>query len=135
CVLDVDALANSAMALAFMRCCCAVRRWTYSQLSDWLVSCYVLVRTSAAFALTWLNPFFALFAVMGYFDYHVYLTRRWSYVVLLTTSVTLAGSQSGGLPPDSRLQLALFIALLFVNAVIVILMCNGAAYASHVPQT
>lgn len=133
-VLDGVAMAISVPALAFLHWFCADRRWTHSQLTDWLGSGYVLVRTAAAFALTWLNPFFALFAVMGYFDFHVYLTRRWSYVVLLTTSVTLAGSQSGGLPPDSRLQLALFIALLFVNAVIVILMSNAAAHESHVAQ-
>lgn len=133
-VLDGIAMAVSVPTLAFLHWWCADRRWNRSHLTDWLGSGYVLVRTAAAFALTWLNPFFALFAVMGYFDFHVYLARRWSYVVLLTTSVTLAGSQSGGLPPDSRLQLALFIALLFVNAVIVILMSNAAAHESHVAQ-
>lgn len=133
-VRDGIAMAISVPALAILHWFCADRRWNHNQLTDWLGSGYALVRTAAAFALTWLNPFFALFAVMGYFDFHVYLTRRWSYVVLLTTSVTLAGSQSGGLPPDSRLQLALFIALLCVNAVIVILMSNAAAHELHVAQ-
>ncbi|MEU3711306.1 sensor histidine kinase [Streptomyces catenulae] len=60
---------------------------------------YYALRTALAFALTWLNPFYAIFAVMGNFDIGVLLPPRLQRFGLALTAVTMAGSQSGGLPP------------------------------------
>ncbi|GAA2464774.1 sensor histidine kinase [Streptomyces lavendulocolor] len=73
------------------------------------------VRTVLAAVLTWLNPLFAIYAVIGYFDAGRLLPARRARLGLLATAVTMAGSQSGGLPPASALQWALFAALLVLN--------------------
>ncbi|MFD8211417.1 sensor histidine kinase [Streptomyces sp. NPDC059695] len=76
------------------------------------------VRTGIAFALTWLNPFFAVYACVGYFDAVQLLPRRLSHAGILVTAVTMAGSQSGGLPPTSLVQWLAFGGLLGLNAVL-----------------
>ena len=76
---------------------------------------YFWTRTVLAFALTWLNPFFAVYAVLGYFDGPQYLTRRWAMTGAFLTAVTMAGSQSGGLPPASLAQAFGFAGLLALN--------------------
>ncbi|WP_062213592.1 sensor histidine kinase [Streptomyces sp. NBRC 109706] len=73
------------------------------------------VRSVLAAALTWLNPLFAVYATLGYFDAHQLLPPRWARVGLIATAVTMAGSQSGGLPPDGWLGWVLFGALLAVH--------------------
>jgi signal transduction histidine kinase len=112
---------------------CADRRWG-SNLVDRTGAAYVTVRTIAAFAVTWLNPFFAVFALIGYFDAGLYVRRPWTWVVMLTTAVTLAGSQSGGLPPDGVGQLGLFIGLFVVNGALTIVMSNADAHESRVSE-
>ncbi|MBO8191603.1 sensor histidine kinase [Streptomyces oryzae] len=77
---------------------------------------YFALRTVIAFALTWLNPFFALYACLGYFDAGVLLRPRAARVGLLVTAVPLAGSQSGGLPPAAPAQWIAFAVLLGFNA-------------------
>ncbi|MFF8382427.1 sensor histidine kinase [Streptomyces kanasensis] len=79
---------------------------------------YFVVRTLLGFALTWLNPFFAVYACVGYFDAVHLLPPRPAVVRagLLGVAVTMAGSQSGGLPPSSPLQWAAFGALFVLNA-------------------
>ncbi|MFF2774437.1 sensor histidine kinase [Streptomyces sp. NPDC058052] len=79
---------------------------------------YFALRTAFAFTLTWLNPFFAVFACVGYFDAVQLLPPRPSYVRagLLVVALTLAGSQSGGLPPASPLQWVAFGVLFLLNA-------------------
>ncbi|MFC7647047.1 hypothetical protein ACFQX6_45815 [Streptosporangium lutulentum] len=59
---------------------------------------YYIVRLVLGFVLTWLNPFFAIYAVLGYFDADRLLSRRYMYIGMFATAVTMAGSQSGGLP-------------------------------------
>ncbi|MFA1537893.1 sensor histidine kinase [Actinomadura monticuli] len=76
---------------------------------------YFWTRTVLAFVLTWLNPFFAVYAVLGYFDGPHYLTRHWARAGAFITAVTMAGSQSGGLPPASLAQAAGFAGLLALN--------------------
>ncbi|NLT25465.1 MAG: sensor histidine kinase, partial [Microbacteriaceae bacterium] len=72
-------------------------------------------RTIAAFALTWINPFFGIYAWAGYLDLGR-LERPWQRRVgMVAIAVTLAGSQSGGLPPDGPLGWMLLGALLVVN--------------------
>ncbi|MFJ9825546.1 sensor histidine kinase [Streptomyces sp. NPDC101160] len=81
-------------------------------------TCYFVLRTALAFALTWVNPFFAVFACMGYFDaYHLLPPRPVpGRAGLLAVALTLAGSQSGGLPPRSALQWVAFGGLFVINA-------------------
>lgn len=76
---------------------------------------YFAVRTVLAGALTWLNPLFSIFAVVGYFDAGRLLPARRARLGLLATAVTMAGAQSGGLPPVTPLHWALFGALLVLN--------------------
>ncbi|MFF9479079.1 sensor histidine kinase [Streptomyces sp. NPDC014733] len=60
---------------------------------------YYAARTALAFALTWVNPFYSVFALMGYFDIGALLPPRLMKAGLILTAVTMAGAQSGGLPP------------------------------------
>ncbi|MDQ0385219.1 signal transduction histidine kinase [Streptomyces sp. DSM 42143] len=78
-------------------------------------ACYYLVRAAATFALSWLNPFFAFLAAVGYFDADRLLPPRLLKPGLLVTAVTIAGSQSGGLPPHGPLGWGVFGALLGVH--------------------
>ncbi|MBT2871178.1 sensor histidine kinase [Streptomyces sp. McG7] len=81
---------------------------------------YVL-RWALGFALTWLNPLFAFYAVIGYFSTERLLPRALRKAGLCATAVTLAGSQSGGLPPHDGLGWTLFGALLAANGILVLL--------------
>ncbi|MFC8830987.1 sensor histidine kinase [Streptomyces sp. NPDC057137] len=76
---------------------------------------YYAVRTVVAFVLTWLNPFFAVYAVLGYFDSGHLLPKRAVRAGLLVYAAIMSGSQSGGLPPANTLQWVLFGGLLLLN--------------------
>ncbi|MEU9699742.1 sensor histidine kinase [Streptomyces sp. NPDC047981] len=81
---------------------------------------YFTVRTALAFALTWLNPFFAVHATIGYFDGPQLLPRRLVRGGLLVTAVIMAGSQSGGLPPRTPVVWVAFGGLFALNACLAI---------------
>ncbi|MER6999349.1 sensor histidine kinase [Streptomyces sp. NPDC000410] len=85
---------------------------------------YYAVRTAIAFALTWLNPLFSFYAVIGYFDAVHLLPPRRARAGLLVTAVTLAGSQSGGLPPESATVWILFAVVFAVHAALVVIFGN-----------
>lgn len=72
-------------------------------------------RTLLAFLLTWINPFFGIYAWVGYLDLgelrNVWV-RRFGIVGI---AVTLAGSQSGGFPPSGGTQWLIFGVLFVVN--------------------
>jgi signal transduction histidine kinase len=72
-------------------------------------------RTALAFVLCWLNPLFAIFGFFGFIDAWEALSRRWVYVGVAVVAITQAGSQSGGLPPESAAQALLFVVLIVVN--------------------
>ncbi|WP_228990087.1 sensor histidine kinase [Streptomyces sp. DH8] len=76
---------------------------------------YYVTRTVLAFALSWLNPFFSIYAALGYFDVEPLMPKRFVRAGLLATALTLAGSQSGGLPPASLMNWVAFGALYLVN--------------------
>ncbi|MEV8344436.1 sensor histidine kinase [Streptomyces niveus] len=76
---------------------------------------YYVLRTVIAFVLTWLNPLFAIYAVLGYFDSGHLLPKRAVRAGLFVYAVIMSGSQSGGLPPQDVLQWALFAGLLLLN--------------------
>lgn len=117
--------------LAALHWICADRRWG-RDLIDATGAFYVATRTVVAFVITWISPFFAIFALIGYFDNQLYVPRRWARVVLLVTAVTMAGSQSGGLPPQSTLQFALFVGLLGLNGVLTVVLTNADAHEARV---
>lgn len=77
---------------------------------------YYVLRWVISFGLTWLNPFFAFYAVAGYFDADEVIpgVRRQRFG-LFATSIVVAGSQSGGLPFRNWGQVAVFCGLLVVN--------------------
>lgn len=87
---------------------------------------YYLLRSALAFVLSWLNPFFAIYAASGYFDAHAMLPDRWSRFGLIVTAVTVAGSQAGGLPPDDTTMWIAFGLLVVLNASISMLMMRLA---------
>lgn len=72
-------------------------------------------RTALAFVLCWLNPLYAVFGFFGFIDAWDALRKPWVYLGVLVVAVTQAGSQSGGLPPESGGQAGLFLALVLVN--------------------
>ncbi|TDC97819.1 sensor histidine kinase [Actinomadura sp. 7K507] len=80
---------------------------------------YYWIRTVVAFTLSWLNPFFCVYATFGYFDSHRYLTARPARAGLLITAVIMSGAQSGGLPPSGAGQAAIFGGLFVLNSALV----------------
>ncbi|SEE75870.1 Signal transduction histidine kinase [Streptomyces sp. 2112.3] len=81
---------------------------------------YYLVRFLLAFTLTWLNPFFAIYAMLGNFDAGHLLRPRFRHAGLLGTAVIMSGSQSGGLPPASAVNWVAFGLLFLLNAPLVL---------------
>ncbi|MFJ1971733.1 sensor histidine kinase [Streptomyces sp. NPDC087903] len=60
---------------------------------------YYVLRWVLGFVLSWLNPFFAFYAVTGYYDVSRLLRPRLVKAGLFATAVTMSGSQVGGMPP------------------------------------
>ncbi len=85
---------------------------------------YFSVRALLAFVLSGLNPFFSIFALMGYFDAGRELpeaARRWG---LLLVAATLALAQAvplGGFLPDGAGQWTVFAALLVLHGCLALL--------------
>ncbi|MBX7550748.1 sensor histidine kinase [Streptomyces sp. NPDC004232] len=78
------------------------------------VSLYLL-RWAIAFVLTWANPFFAFYAVSGYYTAGRELPRRLVLPGLFLTAVTMAGSEVGGWPPHGLVMWLGFFLVLGVN--------------------
>ncbi|MFG2636238.1 sensor histidine kinase [Streptomyces sp. NPDC048362] len=89
-------------------------------------ACYYGARWAIAFVLTWLNPLFAFYAVIGYFGADRLLPRRVRKAGLFGTAVTVAGSQSGGLPPHGGMGWVVFGAILCVNVMLLVLFAHLA---------
>lgn len=80
---------------------------------------YYTLRWALGFVLTWLNPFFAFYAVTGYFDADELIAhRRLRLLGPFACSIAVSGSQAGGLPFHEPAQWAVFAGLLVVNNVI-----------------
>lgn len=80
-----------------------------------LMAVHFVGRTLLAFVLTWINPFFALFAWVGFLD-HADIFRGWTrWAAIVAVAATMAGSQSGGFPPTGLTQSVAFVVLLLVN--------------------
>jgi signal transduction histidine kinase len=82
---------------------------------------YFWIRTALAFALTWLNPLYAVYATLGYFDSASYLPKRAARIGVVCSAVTVAGSQAGGLPPRGALGWTLFGGILAIHVSLVLL--------------
>ncbi|MFF9508937.1 sensor histidine kinase [Streptomyces sp. NPDC014724] len=94
---------------------------------------YFVARTSLAFGLTWCNPFFSIFAVLGYFDAGRLLPQRAMRAGLLATAVIMAGSQSGsGLPSAALVNWIAFGLLFALHATLTMVFAQiGAQEAEH----
>ncbi|MFE9174124.1 sensor histidine kinase [Streptomyces kebangsaanensis] len=88
---------------------------------------YYGLRWALAFTLTWLNPLFAFYAYSGYFGADRLLPQRLCKAGLFATAVTVAGSQSGGMPPRGEMGWVFFGALLAVNVMLLTLFVHLAA--------
>lgn len=78
--------------------------------------CYFIARTLLAFGLTWCNPFYSIYAVLGYFDAGRVLPQRGMRAGMLVTAVIMAGSQSGSsLPPTTFMNWVVFAIVLAVH--------------------
>lgn len=87
---------------------------------------YYVLRWALAFTLTWLNTFFAFYAVIGYFYVDRLLPQRLRKAGLFASAVTVAGSQAGGLPPHDHVAWAMFGAILAVNVMLLALFAHLA---------
>ncbi|MGW3176667.1 sensor histidine kinase [Streptomyces sp. NPDC001153] len=74
-----------------------------------------LLRWAIAFVLTWANPFFAFYAVTGYYTAVRELPARLVLPGLFLTAVTMSGSEIGGWPPHGLILWAGFFLVLAVN--------------------
>jgi signal transduction histidine kinase len=94
---------------------------------------YYVARTLIALALTWCNPFFSVFAILGYFDTGRLLPRRAVRPGLLATAAIMAGAQSGsGLPPVSLMNWVAFAALLGLHGTLTMVFARiGDHEADH----
>ncbi|WP_254394419.1 sensor histidine kinase [Streptomyces sp. AC512_CC834] len=88
--------------------------------------CLYFVRCAVAFVLVWLNPLFGFYAYSGYFGVDRLLPPRLLKAGLFLTAVTIAGSQSGGLPPGDESGWVLFGAILAVNVVLLVVFARLA---------
>ncbi|WP_030179736.1 sensor histidine kinase [Streptomyces sp. NRRL S-813] len=77
--------------------------------------CLYLLRWAIAFVLTWANPFFAFYAVTGYYTAPRELPRRLVLPGLFLTAVTMSGSEIGGWPPHGPFLWLGFFLVLAVN--------------------
>ncbi|CAL9417063.1 sensor histidine kinase [Streptomyces sp. enrichment culture] len=87
---------------------------------------YFTLRIALSFALTWLNPLFAFHAAINYFDIGRLLPQRLVVPGLLAAAVTVAGSQSGGLPPGDATGWMVFGGVLGVNAALLLVFSHIA---------
>ncbi|MFE2099855.1 sensor histidine kinase [Streptomyces sp. NPDC059468] len=74
-----------------------------------------LLRWAIGFVLTWINPFFAFYAVTGYYTAVRELPRRLVMPGLFLTAVTMSGSEIGGMPPHGLVLWLGFFLVLGVN--------------------
>ncbi|MEV0803367.1 sensor histidine kinase [Kribbella sp. NPDC050281] len=86
---------------------------------------YYAIRYAIGFALTLMNPFFAFYAVAGYFDAEELIPgRRWRRVALFACSIPVAGAQTSGIPVDGGMKWIVFAVLLAGNNVMLTLVIH-----------
>ncbi|WP_228640308.1 sensor histidine kinase [Microtetraspora sp. AC03309] len=77
---------------------------------------YYLLRWVVAFVLTWCNPLFGVYALLGYYDVDMLLPRHLVRPALFATAITMAGSNAGGLPPAEGMHWLAFVVLLALHS-------------------
>ena len=87
---------------------------------------YFTLRMAISFALTWMNPLFAFQAAINYFDIGRLLPKKYVIPGLLAAAVTVAGSQSGGLPPRDGTGWMIFGGVLAVNIALLLVFSHIA---------
>ncbi|MEV5335977.1 sensor histidine kinase [Streptomyces werraensis] len=87
---------------------------------------YFAVRMAIGFALTWMNPLFAFQVAVNYWDTGRLLPQRLVVPGLVAAAATVAGSQSGGLPPDGPTGWLVFLGLTAVNLGLLLLFSHLA---------
>ncbi|MEU0618072.1 sensor histidine kinase [Streptomyces albogriseolus] len=87
---------------------------------------YFAVRMAIGFALTWMNPLFAFQVAVNYWDAGRLLPKRLVVPGLLAAAAAVAGSQSGGLPPDGLTGWLVFLGLMAVNLGLLLLFSHLA---------
>ncbi|MFD4612331.1 MULTISPECIES: sensor histidine kinase [unclassified Streptomyces] len=87
-----------------------------------------LLRWAMGFVLTWINPFFAFYAVTGYYTAGRELPRRLVMPGLLLTAVTMSGSEIGGMPPHGVILWLGFFLVLAIN------MCLVSVFTRYAEQ-
>ncbi|TCC66043.1 sensor histidine kinase [Kribbella pittospori] len=86
---------------------------------------YYAIRYVIGFALTLTNPFFAFYAVAGYFDAEELIPgRQWRRVALFACSIPVAGAQTSGIPVDGGMKWVVFAVLLAGNNVMLTLVTH-----------
>lgn len=107
---------GGAVAAAALHVGCVVLRAV--QAPSPAAALYLAVRTAIAFAMTWANPFAAVFALAGYFDSERYARGPLLWTAYGATIVAMAGSQSGGFPPQGPLGWGMFAGLVMLHVAI-----------------
>ena len=80
-----------------------------------LMGGYYLGRTALAAVLVAVNPWFGLYAFVGYLDVRL-LPKRWVPVGLCATALVMAASQMGGFPAANAASIAAYAVIAAVNA-------------------
>ncbi|MYS37863.1 signal transduction histidine kinase [Streptomyces sp. KhCrAH-43] len=108
--------ADERAAAVLLPAALALELW-WSRTASGPGACYFAARTLLALGLTWCNPFFSIYAVLGYFDAGRVLPRRGVRPGLLAVAVIMAGAQSGSpLPPATPMNWIVFGVVLAVHA-------------------
>ncbi|MEV5962582.1 sensor histidine kinase [Kribbella sp. NPDC051952] len=86
---------------------------------------YFAVRWAIGLALTLANPFFAFYAVAGYFDAEELIPgKRWRRFAWFACSIPVAGAQTSGIPVGDTMRWVVFGCLLLANNVILTLVTH-----------
>lgn len=75
---------------------------------------YFIGRTALSAVLVGINPWFALFAFVGYPEVR-YLPDRWALAGIIATAAQIAASQMGGYPPFEVAGIAIYLGLVAIN--------------------
>lgn len=85
---------------------------------------HFVARTALAFALTLLNPVYAIYAVLGFFDLAQAFRGSGQWFATLAVSIMVAGACVGGLPPASPWQWLAFALLTVLDTAVVLLILS-----------